>query len=342
MGGRQGLRRRLDRDLQLKGRPNMKAVKTALLALAIALASVSPAPPASAGSPVSELGFIRLMAGFFAPSEYMYCKGDSIIREQHSELYSAIGTRFGGSNASIFNLPNLDGAALSDSPGIALQANAVVPMRILPAIRISGTDALRSYTGQVHLYAGIAMPEGATDRFIPCDGRQLAIADYQGLFNVIGTAFGGDGVTTFNLPDLRAAPSGLECTASGTPLGSSNLRFLIDADGDDPATVRPTDRYTSEIIMFAGAEGKVTDGFLPCDGRTLQIQDYQVLYSLLGVLYGGNGWQTFNLPDFRNNFPVASGGELPSGSSSCTRGPVPGFAGILFLINNAGEYPPRD
>jgi microcystin-dependent protein len=36
-----------------------------------------------------------------------------------------------------------------------------------------------------------------------CDGRTLAIAEYDPLFALIGTTYGGDGQTTFNLPDLR-------------------------------------------------------------------------------------------------------------------------------------------
>lgn len=37
----------------------------------------------------------------------------------------------------------------------------------------------------------------------PCDGRLIAIAQNNALFALIGTTYGGDGVTTFGLPDLR-------------------------------------------------------------------------------------------------------------------------------------------
>ena len=36
-----------------------------------------------------------------------------------------------------------------------------------------------------------------------CDGSVLAISQNEALFNLIGTTYGGDGVSTFNLPDLR-------------------------------------------------------------------------------------------------------------------------------------------
>ncbi|PKM39734.1 MAG: phage tail protein [Firmicutes bacterium HGW-Firmicutes-8] len=38
-----------------------------------------------------------------------------------------------------------------------------------------------------------------------CDGRLLQVTQYQALFALIGNKFGGDGRTTFALPDLRGA-----------------------------------------------------------------------------------------------------------------------------------------
>ena len=46
---------------------------------------------------------------------------------------------------------------------------------------------------------------------LPADGRSLPISSNTALFSVIGINFGGDGVTTFALPDLRPfAPKGLQ------------------------------------------------------------------------------------------------------------------------------------
>jgi microcystin-dependent protein len=36
-----------------------------------------------------------------------------------------------------------------------------------------------------------------------CDGTSLSVSEYQALFSLLGTQYGGDGTTTFNLPDLR-------------------------------------------------------------------------------------------------------------------------------------------
>jgi microcystin-dependent protein len=48
-------------------------------------------------------------------------------------------------------------------------------------------------------------------------------------------------------------------------------------------------------------------GFIPCDGRSLSLQDNQALYSLLGTFYGGDGRTTFNVPDLRGRVGVNQG-----------------------------------
>jgi microcystin-dependent protein len=51
-----------------------------------------------------------------------------------------------------------------------------------------------------------------------CNGQQLTVSQNQALFSIIGNAFGGDGRTTFNLPDLRGrAPVGVGNGANITP-----------------------------------------------------------------------------------------------------------------------------
>ena len=45
----------------------------------------------------------------------------------------------------------------------------------------------------------------APQYWLPCDGQTLAIAGYQSLFALLGTTFGGDGITNFRLPDMRSA-----------------------------------------------------------------------------------------------------------------------------------------
>ncbi len=55
------------------------------------------------------------------------------------------------------------------------------------------------YVGEIRMFAGNFFPAG----WMFCDGRPLPISGNETLFQLIGTTYGGDGQTTFNVPDLR-------------------------------------------------------------------------------------------------------------------------------------------
>jgi microcystin-dependent protein len=55
------------------------------------------------------------------------------------------------------------------------------------------------YIAEIRLFGFRELPDG----WIPCDGRVLRVRDNQPLFALLGWRFGGDGWTTFALPDLR-------------------------------------------------------------------------------------------------------------------------------------------
>src|SRR5215203_5771390 len=55
------------------------------------------------------------------------------------------------------------------------------------------------YIGEIRMFAGNFPPAG----WAFCNGASLQIAENDTLFVVIGTTYGGDGQSTFNLPDLR-------------------------------------------------------------------------------------------------------------------------------------------
>jgi microcystin-dependent protein len=55
------------------------------------------------------------------------------------------------------------------------------------------------YVGEIRIFAGNFAPAG----WQLCDGTILPISEYETLFNLIGTTYGGDGQSTFGMPDLR-------------------------------------------------------------------------------------------------------------------------------------------
>jgi len=55
------------------------------------------------------------------------------------------------------------------------------------------------FVGEIRMFAGTFAPRG----WAFCDGQLLAVSQYDALFSLLGTIYGGDGRTTFALPDLR-------------------------------------------------------------------------------------------------------------------------------------------
>jgi microcystin-dependent protein len=55
------------------------------------------------------------------------------------------------------------------------------------------------YLGEIRMFGGNFAPQG----WALCQGQTMAISENTALFNLVGTTYGGDGVNTFGLPDLR-------------------------------------------------------------------------------------------------------------------------------------------
>ena len=71
------------------------------------------------------------------------------------------------------------------------------------------------YIGEIRMFGGNFAPVG----WMFCEGQLLPISENDALFNLIGTTYGGDGQTTFALPDLRGRLPAHQ--GSGTVIGES-------------------------------------------------------------------------------------------------------------------------
>lgn len=102
------------------------------------------------------------------------------------------------------------------------------------------------YVGEVRLFAGLRVPEN----WHACDGTQLSISGNEALYSLIGTTYGGNGVTTFGLPDLRGrVPIG-----QGQGVGLT-LRSVGAAGGTETvALVTSQMPVHTHGIMTAGAD----------------------------------------------------------------------------------------
>lgn len=104
--------------------------------------------------------------------------------------------------------------------------------------------------------------------------------------------------------------------------------------------------YAGEIRLFTTAYAP--RGWALCDGRLLSVEEYPVLFALIGATYGGDGITTFGLPDMRGAMPAASDAEhAPNersqsdkgvGDADARAGPAPA---INYIICLQGVYPDR-
>lgn len=63
--------------------------------------------------------------------------------------------------------------------------------------------------------------------------------------------------------------------------------------------------YVGEIRMFAGNFAPA--GWAFCDGQTMPISENEVLFQLIGTTYGGDGEETFDLPNLQSRVPIHMG-----------------------------------
>ncbi len=96
------------------------------------------------------------------------------------------------------------------------------------------------YVGEIRMFAGNFAPAG----WMFCEGQLLAIADNTTLFTLIGTTYGGDGQSTFALPDLRGR----------IPLHFGNSFVLAETGGAEEVTLT-----TSQIPAHSHAMSATTD-----------------------------------------------------------------------------------
>jgi microcystin-dependent protein len=115
------------------------------------------------------------------------------------------------------------------------------------------------FIGEIRLFAGTYAPAN----WMTCDGQLLAIASYSSLFNLIGTTYGGDGVSTFALPNLAGcvpihvgnngtstytlAQSGGVATVILTAATIPSHTHPIVGDGNGATTGSPSNAYYADV-----------------------------------------------------------------------------------------------
>lgn len=97
-----------------------------------------------------------------------------------------------------------------------------------------------------------------------------------------------------------------------------------------------SDPYVGEMRLFAG--NYAPQGWCPCDGRVLAIQDYQALFALIGTTYGGDGRTTFAIPDLRGRIPVGTGQLTAGGTGVYKLGQTGGATTVALSTANLPSH----
>lgn len=120
------------------------------------------------------------------------------------------------------------------------------------------------YVGEIRMFAGNFAPAG----WMFCEGQLLPISENETLFNLIGTTYGGDGQSTFALPDLRGR----------LPLHQGNGFILSETGGAEEITLTVSQIPAHSHVLQAtnnAAQQSSPGGQLPArtSGSDLYAQD---------------------------------------------------------------------
>jgi len=118
------------------------------------------------------------------------------------------------------------------------------------------------YVGEIRMFAGNFAPAG----WMFCEGQLLPISEYETLFNLIGTTYGGDGQSTFALPDLRGR----------LPIHQGNGFTLAENGGVETVTLTTTQIPVHSHAFLGSLNPGIQNssvGFLPAASNVVKIYE---------------------------------------------------------------------
>jgi microcystin-dependent protein len=105
------------------------------------------------------------------------------------------------------------------------------------------------YVGEIRMFGGNFAPAG----WMFCDGSLLPISEYETLFQLIGTTYGGDGESTFALPDLRGRVP--------IHMGSGGgVSYVIGESGGVESVTLTTNQTPSHAHAWLASDGAASSG----------------------------------------------------------------------------------
>jgi microcystin-dependent protein len=172
------------------------------------------------------------------------------------------------------------------------------------------------FVGEIRLFAFPRVPRG----WVACDGSMLPIPQYQALYALIGTTYGGDGSSQFAVPDLRGrVPIDMGTSNQGNTYvlgqraGEETHQLSIqEMPGHSHPLISTANTGTTAVpgpgVHLATANLPAKTLYAPVGG----IAGYDVMAD--SVSYTGNGLPHDNMmPSLVMNFCIAVEGVFPTG-----------------------------
>ena len=174
------------------------------------------------------------------------------------------------------------------------------------------------YVGEIRMFGGNFPPVG----WAMCDGASVAIADNDTLYQLIGTTYGGDGVTTFSLPDLRGRVP--------THMGSrSGQTYVIGQKTGVETVTLTTQQLPVHTHPFYAA---TTPG-------TASTPTTQTMISSQGP--AGTSLFAYQPYDGQNQVALTAASTTPAGGNQPHDNMQP-YLGINFIISLYGIFPSQN
>jgi microcystin-dependent protein len=170
------------------------------------------------------------------------------------------------------------------------------------------------FIGQIELVGCNFAPAG----WAFCDGQLLSIAEYEPLFTLIGTTYGGDGQATFGLPDLRGRAalgmgqgSGLSNVMHGEVGGTEDVTLLT---AQLPTHKHPLQAHSGTGTTSVPGTGVVLAQVAEDDGTPASSYSSAVPATEIGSLGANTGGQAMNIhnPFLGMNYVISLFGIYPS------------------------------
>jgi microcystin-dependent protein len=173
------------------------------------------------------------------------------------------------------------------------------------------------FVAEIKMFAGNFAPRG----WATCDGQLLPISQNTALFSLVGTYYGGDGKSTFALPNLQgSAPLGM-----GQGSGLSD-RVLGEVGGEEFVTLLPTEMPAhSHGINASTTLGTQTD-------------PTGAVWAPAGAVRGG-GPPVY--ASGQGGAPAMNPQALSTAGGSLPHNNMPPFLTVTFIIALQGVFPPR-